>query len=153
MTLLSRRWAAQLPSGEGCWGGFFEALLAGCTHTEAAQRSGMSRSHTSRVATEPAMLEALAAAQGDRLRAANDALRALVPVSIQRLGGILSDPGAQHSAVIAALREVLDRAGITAKTAIELSGPNGGPIALDPRLLLSMTPEQLRAAAAVEEVE
>lgn len=127
----------------------FEALLAGCTHTEAAIRSGMSRSHVSRVAVEPAMLEALALAQADRHRAANEALRALVPLSIQRLRGILADPGAQHSAVIAALREVLDRAGITAKTAIELSGPNGGPVAVTvaPVDLLAMTPEQLRALA------
>jgi hypothetical protein len=131
----------------------FEALLAGCTHTEAAQRSGMSRSHTSRVATEPAMLEALAAAQGDRLRAANDALRALVPLSIQRLSGILSDPGAQHSVVIAALREVLDRAGVAPAKRLELTGAQGGPLqvaTLTPESLAAMTPAQLAALTGVQ---
>ena len=127
----------------------FEALLAGCTQTEAAKRSGMSRSHVNRYASDPVVVRALADARAERARAANEALSALVPLSVGRLRGILTDAGATHQAVIAASREVLDRAGIVARKGVELSGPGGAPVSVDVHALATMSPDQLRALALV----
>jgi hypothetical protein len=106
-----------------------------------------------RTLKEPAVIADIERIQRDRRGALDQDIKAAAAMAWAVLVELAGDDTQGGSVRRAAACDILDRAGITAKTAIELSGPNGGPIALDPRLLLSMTPEQLRAAAAVEEVE
>lgn len=90
----------------------FEALLQGCTGTEAAERAGTNRTSVSRWLAGRDFKEALDRARAERVIVAQEGIADLLPLAVRRLRGILVDPAAAHRDIIAAAREVMDRAGM-----------------------------------------
>ncbi len=90
-----------------------EAVLAGCNVKEAAQYSGYSYTHATRIVkVDDRFKVALERARDERVRVAAAALDFLVPLAIRRLGDIIKDPLASDCDVIAAARQILDRGGM-----------------------------------------
>ena len=131
----------------------FEALLRGCNNTEAAIQAGLSRVQVQRYVADPEFMRALSDARAERVAAAMQGIEDLVPVAVKRLRGVLTDPKASHRDVLAAAREVLDRAGYAVTRRTEVSGPGGAPVqvAIAPADLAALSPDQLRAAVLAVE--
>lgn len=90
----------------------FEALLAGMTASEAAEHASCARGTISRWKREPDFIEALEEGKAHRAADAVSMMHGLLPLAVRRLRGVLLDPHAHPRDVIAAFREVADRAGM-----------------------------------------
>ena len=106
----------------------FEALLQGCTGTEAAERAGTNRTSVSRWLAGADFREALDRARAERVVVAQEGLADLLPLAVRRIRGILLDPAAAHRDVISAAKEVMDRAGMPKTERIEHSHREADPL-------------------------
>lgn len=98
----------------------FELVLQGLTPQEIVERTGYSRATVYRVRKAEDFQQALDEARAVRVIASQEAAADLLPLAIQRLRGILLDPSAKHSDLLAAFREVADRAGLPKTTRAEV---------------------------------
>lgn len=161
-------------------------MLDGLTQDEIAFRLGVNRVTVTRWEARPAFQRYMKKLEEEQHRATVDAhhrvatrgaqlrLRVLekLSVALDTIGvpdGLLGEDGrplpphvdTEALARIAAALDRLttsaeDRAGFVTRKAVEVTGANGGPVAvvsLTPDQLASMTPDQLRALAAVASTE
>ena len=133
----------------GLWPQIAELRASGKSATDIAAVIARSPSCVARTLKEPAVIADIERIQRDRRGALDQEIRAAASMAWGVLVELAGDETQGGSVRRAAACDILDRAGITAKTAIELSGPNGGPVAVTvaPVDLLAMTPDQLRALA------
>jgi len=98
----------------------FELELQGMTPSEIVDRTGYGRTTVYRARKAEDFLKALDEARAHRVIASQEAAADLLPLAIQRIRGILLDPSAKHSDLLAAFREVANRAGLPATTRAEV---------------------------------
>lgn len=100
----------------------FEGLLAGMTTAEAAAHADCHPGSIARWKREDEFIEALK--EGRERRAADAAamMHDLLPLAVRRMRAILLDPHAQHKDLLAAFREVADRAGLPKTERVEHAG-------------------------------
>lgn len=112
----------------------FEAVAQGHTNRSAAQVSGLREETICRYKSDPDWLAGIEAIKMQRVRLAAKGLSELLPLSIQRIRTVLSDPSAAHRDVLKAAEMVMDRAGIPRFERLELSGAveSPGAVTLDP---------------------
>lgn len=124
---------------------------SGMSATAIAERLGRHTAPVARTLHEPAVIADIERIQADRRAALEQDIRAAAGEAWQTLRNGLA--ATKEEVQLRAACEILDRAGIVARKGVELSGPGGGPVpvAVDVRDLAAMTPEQLRALAAVHE--
>ena len=137
------------------WGRVAELHADGRTMTEIARIIGRDPGPVSRTLAEPEVKADVARIQANRRASLDERIKISASLAWSTLEALLdeSEPGHVRRA---AADSILDRAGIVARKAVEVTGANGGPVAvvsLTPDQLASMTPDQLRALAAVASTE
>jgi hypothetical protein len=112
----------------------FELIAQGHTNRSAARIADCSEVTVCRYKNDPQWREALGAVKRQRVRLAAKGLSELLPLSIQRIRTVLSDPSASHRDLLKAAEMVMDRAGIPRFERLELSGAveSPGSVTVDP---------------------
>ena len=90
----------------------FEAVVQGHTRRAAAKIAGLNESTVYRYTQDKEWVRALRMVKAARVVAATRAVNDLLPLSIQRLRAVLTDPSASRRDVLKAAEMVLDRAGM-----------------------------------------
>ncbi len=112
----------------------FEAIAQGHTNRSAAKIAGLREETICRYKNDPEWAAGIEAIKLQRVRLAAKGLSELLPLSIQRVQSVLSDPSASHRDVLKAAEMVMDRAGIPRFERLELSGAveSPGAVTVDP---------------------
>ena len=112
----------------------FEAVVQGNTNRRAAEISGLREETICRYRSDPDWVNGIEQVKRQRVRVAAKGLSELLPLCIQRVRTVLSDPSASHRDVLKAAEMVLDRAGIPKAERLELSGTveSTGALGIDP---------------------
>lgn len=133
------------------WGRVAELRAEGRNGSEIAEAIGRDRSSVARTLQEPEVIADIERIQTERRGALEQEIRAAAAEAWQTLRTSLA--ATKEEVQLRAACEILDRAGIVARKGVELSGPGGGPVAVavDVRQLATMSPDQLRALAQVQE--
>jgi len=112
----------------------FEAIAQGATNQAAAEIAGLRPETVSRYKNDQDWIDGMEAIKIQRVRIAARGLSELLPLAIQRIRLVLSDPSSAHRDLLKAAEMILDRTGIPKSERLELSGDvrMGGDVELNP---------------------
>lgn len=136
------------------WPQVAELRAAGKTNKQIAQAIERGEAAVCRTLQEPEVIADIDRIQEDRRRAVRQLMLGRVEAIVEEVYRIALESDDGDAVRLRACTDQLDRLGFAAPKSVELSGPAGAPVqvvTMTPADLVKMTPDQLRAVAAVAE--